>query len=216
MAHASLGFTYGLLGQPALSAESNKKAYELRDRASYREKLFITTTYEMQVTGNLEKARQTCELWFQTYPRDKVPYGFLGAMLYPAFGQYEKGVEAATRLVEIDPEFAIGYLQLAFNNQFAGHLEEAEHALQRASDRKLEIPELLIQRYDIAFLRGDQAGMEREVALGQKESGAEDMIADRQAFVWAYSGHLETAKSMAQRAADLNQQPDQRGRRALI
>ncbi len=58
--------------------------------------------------------------------------------------------------------------------------------------------------------------MDREVALGQKESGAEDMIADRQAFVWAYSGHLEKAKSMAQRAADLNQQPDQRGRKALI
>ena len=58
--------------------------------------------------------------------------------------------------------------------------------------------------------------MDREVALGQKESGAEDMIADRQAFVWAYSGHLEKAKSMAQRAADLNQQPDRRGRKALI
>jgi len=216
MAHASLGFTYGLLGQPALSAESNRKAYELRDRTSYREKFFITTTYELQVTGNLEKAKQTCELWLQTYPRDKVPYGFLGAQLYPTFGQYEKGVEAAKRLVEIDPDFPVGYLQLAFNNQFAGHLEEAEHALKQASDRKLEIPELLIQRYDVAFLRGDQAGMDREVALGQKESGAEDMIADRQAFVWAYSGHLEKAKSMAQRAADLNQQPDRRGRKALI
>ena len=146
----------------------------------------------------------------------KVPHGLLGACLYPTFGQYEKGVEVAKQLVEIDPDFPIGYLQLAFNNQFAGHLEEAENALQRASDRKLEIPELLIQRYDIAFLKGDQAGMDREVALGQKESGAEDMIADRQAFVLAYSGHLEKAKSMAQRAADLNQQPDQRGRKALI
>jgi tetratricopeptide (TPR) repeat protein len=216
MAHASLGLTYGFLGQPALSAESNRRAYELRDRASYREKFFITATYELQVTGNLEKAKQTCELWLQTYPRDKVPHGLLGAMLYPTFGQYEKGVEAAKQLVEIDPDFAIGYLQLAFNNQFAGHLEEAEHALQRASDRKLEIPELLIQRYDIAFLRGDQAGMDREVALGQTEPGAEDMIADRQAFVWAYSGHVEKANSMAERAADLNQPPDQRGRKALI
>jgi tetratricopeptide (TPR) repeat protein len=216
MAHASLGFAYGLLGQPALSAESNKTAYELRDRASDREKFFITATYELQVTGNLEKALQTCELWLHTYPREKGPHGLLGAFLYPTFGQYEKGAEVARQLVEIDPNFAIAYLQLAFNEQFAGHLGEAENALQRASDRKLEIPELLIQRYDIAFLKGDQAGMDREVAQGQKESGAEDMIADREAFVWAYSGHLEKAKSMAQRAADLNQQPDQRGRRALI
>jgi serine/threonine protein kinase len=55
MAYASLGFTYGLLGQPALSAENNKKAYELRDRASDREKFFIAATYETQVTGDLER-----------------------------------------------------------------------------------------------------------------------------------------------------------------
>ena len=61
MAHASLGFTYGLLGQPALAAESNTKAYELRDRASDLEKFYITATYDLQVTGNLERARETCE-----------------------------------------------------------------------------------------------------------------------------------------------------------
>ena len=58
--------------------------------------------------------------------------------------------------------------------------------------------------------------MDREAALGEKEPGAEDMIADRQAFVRAYSGQLNKAKSLAQRASDLNAQPDQRGRKALI
>ncbi len=216
MAYASLGFTYGLLGQPALSAESNTKAYELRDRASDREKFFISATYDLQVTGNLVRALQTCELWVHTYPREKNAHALLGAFLYPTFGKYEKGAEVAKQLVEIDPDFAIGYLQLAFNQQFAGHVEEAEKALQRAADRKLEIPELLIQRYDIAFLKGDRAAMDREVALGQKESGAEDMIADRQAFVSAYAGHVNKANTMAKRAADLNQQADQRGRKALI
>jgi eukaryotic-like serine/threonine-protein kinase len=95
MAYASLGFTYGLLGQPALSAESNKRAYELRDRASDREKFFIAATYETQVTGNLEKALKTCELWIQTYPREKNPYGILGAFVYPTFAQYDKGVDVA-------------------------------------------------------------------------------------------------------------------------
>jgi tetratricopeptide (TPR) repeat protein len=56
--------------------------------------------------------------------------------------------------------------------------------------------------------------MDREVALGQKEPGAEDMIAGRHALVLAYSGHLQEAKKMAQHAADLNQQPDQRGKKA--
>jgi serine/threonine protein kinase/tetratricopeptide (TPR) repeat protein len=216
MAYASLGFTYGLLGQPALSAENNKKAYELRDRASDQEKFFIVATYETQVTGDLEKALKTCELWMQTYPRDKHPHGILGAFVYPTLGKYDQGADVAKQLVQLDPDFPIGYLQAAFNSQFAGRLEEAEKILQQAQQRKLEIPELLIQRYDLAFLKGDKAWMHREAALGEKETGAEDMIAERQAFVWAYSGQLNKAKSLAQHASDLNAQPGQRGRKALI
>ena len=132
MAYASLGFTYGLLGQPALSAESNKKAYELRDRASDREKFFIVATYETQVTGDLEKALKTCELWIQTYPREKTPHGILGAFVYPTLGKYDKGADVAKQLVDLDPDFPIGYLQVAFNSQFAGRLQEAEKMLQRA------------------------------------------------------------------------------------
>jgi serine/threonine protein kinase len=216
MAHASLGFTYGLLGQFDLSADSNKKAYELRDRTSDREKYFIAATYETQVTGNLEKALQTCESWVQMYPREKPPHGILGAFIYPAFGRYDKGAEVARQLVELDPDFAVGYLQLAFNTQFAGRVDEAEKVLEQAGQRKLEIPEIVVQRYDVAFLKGDKTAMDRQAALGPKIPGAEDMIADRQAFVWAYSGQLQKAKSMTQQAADLNSQPDQRGRRALI
>jgi hypothetical protein len=122
----------------------------------------------------------------------------------------------AKQLVELDPDFPVGYLQLEFHNQYLGDLGEAEKVLQRAANRKLDMPEIAVQRYDLAFLKGDQAGMEREVARSQGEPGVEDMIADRQAFVWAYSGQLEKANLMAQRAADLDQQPYQRGRKALI
>jgi eukaryotic-like serine/threonine-protein kinase len=214
LAHAALGFTYGLLNQPALSAESNRKAYELRGRTSDREKYFITATYATQVTGNLEEALQTCESWAQAYPREESPRGILGAFVYPTLGKYEKGVEVDRQLVEINPDFAVGYLQLAFNNQFGGHLEEAEKVLQRAAQRKLEIPDLAAQRYDIAFLKGDQAGMDREAVLAQ--SAANDLVFDRQGFVLAYSGQLEKAKSMVRRAVDLNQEPDQQGKKALI
>jgi eukaryotic-like serine/threonine-protein kinase len=214
LAHAALGFTYGLLNQPALSAESNRKAYELRNRASDREKFFITATYETQVTGNLEEALKTGESWVQAYPREKPPHGILGAFVYPTFGKYEKGVEVAKQLVEIDPDFAIGYLQLAFNTQFAGRVDEAGKVLQRASERKLEIPELAAQRYDVAFLKGDQAGMDREETLAQP--AADDLVYDREGFVSAYAGHLKKAKLMAQRAESLNQEPDQRGKKALF
>jgi tetratricopeptide (TPR) repeat protein len=214
MAYASLGLAYGFLGEPALSAENTRKAFELRDRTSDRERFYITATYELQVTGNLEKALQTGELWLQAYPREKTPHGLLGAMVYPTLGKYEKGIEVARQLVEIDPDFPIGYLQLAFNTQFAGRVEDADNVLHRAAERKLEIPELAVQRYDVAFLKGDQAGMDREAALAR--SASDDLVYARQGFVLAYSGRLKEARLMSRRAVDLNQQPDQRGKRALF
>jgi hypothetical protein len=63
--------------------------------------------------------------------------------------------------------------------------------------------------------QGDLVGMDREAKLSMGKGGA-DMIVDRQAFVFAYSGHLQEAKKMARRAADLNQQPAEVGRKALI
>ena len=69
MAYASLGLAYSAVGESVLSAESTTRAWQLRDRVSDRERFFIDFTYDRQVTGNLEKAYQTLELWLQTYPR---------------------------------------------------------------------------------------------------------------------------------------------------
>jgi DNA-binding winged helix-turn-helix (wHTH) protein/Tfp pilus assembly protein PilF len=216
MAYASLGRIYYDIGESDLSAESASKAYRLRDRTSDAEKFFITASYDLDVTGNLEKAQQTCEAWAQTYPREMPPHGFLSGNIYPVFGRYEKGVEESKKAIELDPDFAIGYNILALSYQELDRLGEAENILQRASDRKLEIPDFLIDRYEIAFLKGDQAGMEREVALGQGRSGVEDLISDQEAFGLAYSGHLQQARRKSQRAVDMAQQSAERERAALF
>ncbi len=72
MAHSHLGRCYSNLGESELAAESATKAYELRDRASDREKFYIVLNYDRQVLGNLVKAQEAGELWIQTYPRDAV------------------------------------------------------------------------------------------------------------------------------------------------
>src|ERR1019366_10583891 len=77
VAHAALGLMYGDMGESGLSEESTSRAYQLGDRASDREKFFITASYELHVPGNLEKAQQTSELWARTYPRERLSHGFL-------------------------------------------------------------------------------------------------------------------------------------------
>jgi eukaryotic-like serine/threonine-protein kinase len=215
MAHASLGRMYSGIEEPALSEESIAKAYQLRDRTSDREKFFITANYDLQVTGNLEKAQQTCELWAQAYPRDALAHGLLGSMIYLPTGRYEKTVEETSQAIALDPDLAIHYAILALSYQYLDRLGEAENTLERASERHLEIPDFFVQRYDIAFLKGDKAGMERAAALSQGRPGAEDWVADHEASVLAYSGHVQQARRMSRRALDLAQPTSQPERTAL-
>jgi len=215
MAHAWVGRVYDDAGESALSAESTKTAFQLRDRTSDAERLFITASYNMQVTGNMEKAQQTCGAWAATYPRAVVPHDFLSGIIYPPFGKYEKGVEEAQKAIERDPDFAVGYLVLAYSYVYLNRLDEAENTLRRASERKLEMPDYFVLRYDIAFLKDDRAAMQQAVSLAQVKPGAEDWIADHQAFVYAYSGRLQEARRMSRQATELALQAAQRERAAL-
>lgn len=201
-AHAYLGRMYDDLGETALSAESTDKAYQFRERTSDAEKFLITASYDMQVTGNMERAEQTCELWIQSYPREMVPHSFLSGIIVPALGAYERGVEEGKQAIHLDPDFAIGYSVLAFDYEYLGRVDDAENVLQKASERNLEIPDYLIQRYDIAFLKGDSAGMQREVARARGKSGVQDWVSNHEAFALAYVGHLQQARGASRTAVD--------------
>src|SRR5215469_7365270 len=159
MAYASLGRMYADVNEMALSSESARKAYELRNRTSDREKFWITAAYDTQVTENLERAQQTCEAWIATYPRDAFPHSFLGGLIYPVLGKFEAATEEARRAIEIDPDFAPAYHILAARLRNRDRLADAEEAITRASQRRLDSPEIQLERYDIAFLKSDLAGM---------------------------------------------------------
>jgi eukaryotic-like serine/threonine-protein kinase len=214
MAYAHLGLTYSAIGESVLSMRSTSNAYQLRERATDREKFFIVVNYDRSVTRNLEKAQQTCELWAQTYPRDTNPHALSSGFIYQGSGKYKESIEGAKQAIALDPDFTFAYVNLAYSYFYLDRLREAEDTIQRASARKLEIPEFLVLRYYIAFLRGDKAGMDREVALSQRESGAEDWIAHSEALGLARSGQLQLARSLSRHAVDLAQQAGNRERAA--
>jgi DNA-binding winged helix-turn-helix (wHTH) protein len=216
LAYAALGRMYGDVGESDLSADSTSKAYELRNRVSEREKFFISASYDLQVTGNMEKAQQTCELWAQAYPRDAIPHAFLSGVIYPITANYEKAIEESYKVIALDPDFVVGYWNLAYSYQYLGRLAEAEETLHRAVGRKLEIPDFLVQRYDIAFLKGDIAVMQQAAAVAQGKSGAEDWISEHEAFALAYPGRLQQSRRMSRHAEELAQQAGQREEAALF
>ena len=214
-AYAALGRMYGDIGEAGLSAVNTGKAYQLRDHASEQEKFFISLSYDLQVTGDLQKGQQTCALWVQAYPRAWVPHGLLSGDIYPATGQREEAVEEAKVALGLDPGFSIGYLNLAIDYMALDHMNEAENTLRRASEHKLEIPDFFVLRYVIAFLKGDKVGMARESALARERRGMDDWMSNSEGFVLAYSGHLEAARKMSQLAADLARKTERRDTEAL-
>jgi tetratricopeptide (TPR) repeat protein len=216
VAYAALGLMHGSYGESDLATENTSKAYELRNRASDNEKFFITAYYDGRATGNQEKARQTCEAWTQTYPREVVPHTFLAGFIYPVLGDDENAVEEGKKALQLRPDFAVAYSQLASNYARLERVEDAEKIIQQAADRKLEDPAFIVRRFEIAFLKGNRAGMEREVALAQRNPGAEDWVSYQEAFALAYTGHLQEARRMSRRAADLAQQSGHRERAALF
>ncbi len=163
MAHAALGRNYDSLGAPELAAQSIATAYELRDRVSERENLFITFNYYRQVPRNLELARQTLESWVQKYPGEVLPHGFLSGLTSPGTGHHEKAAAEGQMAIELDPDFAIGYYNVAFAYLYLNRVSEAEALLGKASERKIDAIHFSLLRYFIAFLRGDKEAMAREV-----------------------------------------------------
>jgi tetratricopeptide (TPR) repeat protein len=214
MAYAMLGHAYGEMGESDLSAEYLGKAYALRDHASDAEKFFIAVSYDLRTTGNLEDARQTIEAWSQTYPREAMGPGLLGSFVYPVFGKFEKAIEESQKSIDLNPDISFAYFNLAASYINLVRLGEAEKTLLLASKRKLETSDSWILPYEIAFLKGDRAGMERASAAGQARSGLDSVIPYYEAFTLAYYGRLQQARAMSQRAVDFAQQSGQREKAA--
>jgi serine/threonine protein kinase len=214
MAYAFMGLDYSNLGESVLANESTSKAYQLRDRASDRERFFITTLYDRQVTGNLEKEQQTLQLWAQTYPRDRDAHGLQSGFASQGTGHYEKSIEQANIALGIDPDFVHGYVNAAYDYFYLGRWLETEEAVQKASKYKDEFPELLLLQYYLAFVNGDRAGMDRVASLARGKLGVEDWMLHAESLVQARSGRVQAATRLSRRALDMAQQTGQRERAA--
>ena len=197
-AYASLGVMYGNLGQASLSAENIKKAYALRDRVSEHEKYRIAALYYTNVTGELEQAIQVYELWAKSYPQDLVPHGNLGA-IYSELGQNEKGLTEDQEALRLEPTVT-GYGNLAVDYLELNRPDDTRKTIEQAQERKLDGDPLHWAIYRLAFLKGNAAEMERQVAWAAGKPGSEDRLLSYQSDSEAYYGRLVKARDFSRRA----------------
>ena len=200
IAYEALGIEYGNMGQATAAAENGKKAYDLRDRVSEREKYRITAYYFNDVEGDIEKGAQTYEMWAKSYPRDSVPPGNLGVD-YSLLGQWDKAIPEGEAAMRIEPMITI-YGNLAGWYTYVGRLKDAHDLLAQAQQKGLDGILLRNDDYGLAFLEGNDAAMERDVAWAAGRPGEEDQMLNNHADTMAYRGQMQKARDLSRRAVD--------------
>jgi len=201
MAYAWVAFDYMTLNEWGRVPEFARKAYELREKVSERERFFIEGDYHFGVTGELEKAAQTAELWQQTYPKDYLSYIELG-WISVFLGNWERSLEEFREALRLEPNNAFNYLNVGIAYMALNRLDEAEAVYKQLEERKLENELLLLNRYWLAFLKGDAAQMARLVSAAMGKPGTEDVLLARQADTEGWHGKLKNAHELTGRAMD--------------
>jgi len=184
-----------------LAAEASQKAYELRDRVSERERLFISAGYYDNVTGELEKYLEMLELWKRTYPRAAQPHNNL-AYKYNELGQFDKALEEAREAIRLNPNSASGYSLLAGAFVGLNRFDEAQEIIGQALAQKLETTIMHRTLYKIAFVRGDATTMQQQIEW-TKGKPDEYVAQNWQAETSAFLGQLRKAKEFSNRAFEL-------------
>ncbi|MBV9670122.1 MAG: hypothetical protein JOZ43_04125, partial [Acidobacteriales bacterium] len=201
MAHATLGIGYNNVGEFALARQNMRKAFDLSDRVSEKERLHIAANYH-NVMGQTQEAVADLEMYRDTYPRDFVPYVNLGAIYDDEFGELEKGADSFRRAIEIDPTVTFPYTNLISTYMLLGRLDEAKAVLQAATAHGIGGNVLHRGALAIATHEHDEATIAREIQFLQGSPGGQRMLRGRLWGQTLQAGKLAEAEKMKRLRAD--------------
>ncbi len=204
MAHARIGVHYFNQKEVETSKPYIQKAYDLRDRVSERERLYIAEKYYNYITGELDKAGETLQTWSKLYPDDFVPHNNL-SINFRILGRNEEALQESLEAVRLRPDNTAGRTNVISNFIALSRFDEAEQA--RKELEKINPDHLIVHfaGFYLSAVRGDQAGMEREVQWARGRPEEADFTAIRGAHAMQ-RGKAKEAEDLAKRAAELFKQ----------
>jgi tetratricopeptide (TPR) repeat protein len=204
LALALLSGTYANTGQPALAPEWSRRAFELRDRVSERERYFISFRYYRDATQAWDSALELAQSWTAAYPRESFAFNSLGLSAW-MLGQHQQSIAPLRESIRLDPKFisAVSNLMTTFTslNQF----DDARKALDDARAAGLEHIEIRRVAYILALIANDTRNMSRELdgALATAES---PLASNWQPRVSAFGGHIQRAHDEFRRSVAVTTQ----------
>jgi DNA-binding winged helix-turn-helix (wHTH) protein/tetratricopeptide (TPR) repeat protein len=215
MAYLYLGQSYAVLGEYGRRDGPIRKAFELRERASERERFEIVSAFHQVVTYQSDQAIQNCELWEQSYPSDVRPHSILG-FNNGALAKYERSAEEFRKAMELDPAKALPYAGLMIDLMALNRFAEARGVYEQAQARKVEAGEVQRIRYLLAFVESDAAMMAKLADSLSKQPGYEGRVLWEESRAAAYFGRLDVARELSRRSTEKALLEKDRGTAAVI
>jgi serine/threonine protein kinase/tetratricopeptide (TPR) repeat protein len=213
-AYEQLGLMLWDSGQPEKGNANLTKAFELRGRASEREKLHIESLYYQLATGDLDKAIEIFQQWIGSYPRDPIARENL-AVCYVTQGQLDKALNLILDARRLDPDSVITLGNIANQYLDLDRYDDARKAIAEAYSLKLDNDSLHIYAYVLDFIASDARGMADEGSWFEAHPDAKHEFFELEADTAAYYGHLQKAREMTKRAADAADRTDNKESSAL-
>ncbi len=199
-AYGDMAINYSANREYGLAAEAARKAFELRERVSEREKLYIAYAYYTRATGEIDKAIEAMELCKQTYPRDEDCYANQ-AFRHNLIGQSDKAVEEYREAIRLNPGAGLTRSLLASALLRLNRFEEAKEMHGQAAALKFDDSGLHRDLYSIAFIQGDPAAMQQQVDWGSARPGEYNHLI-WQAGAAVFAGQLQKSRDFSSRAAE--------------
>ena len=213
-AQRQLGRVYSNLREIGQAAEYASRAYELRDRVSEQERFWILDLYDDVVTGDVASRIQALELWKRTYPRSEPPRINL-ANQYIVIGQFDKAVTEATEALQLNPSTIFPYSNLALAYRGLNRYEEAKEILEKAIAQNLDGGTVRRALYQIAFIQGDAAAMQRHVEATKGDPEGYRMLS-LQGQAAQFSGQVRKGRELLRSAIAMAQRGNFNDNAALI
>jgi DNA-binding winged helix-turn-helix (wHTH) protein/Tfp pilus assembly protein PilF len=208
LAYGSLAAVYRNLGETELSRQNAIRAFASKDRVTDFERLSIEAWYQIYATENLEQAAEIFEVERKTYPVSSRNLNDLG-VIYGSLGRFDKEIDIDRESLRNGSSAAATYGNLAVSLMALGRFDEADNVLLEASKTTPPSDYLLQVSYWRAFLRGDDAEMQRLLLQSSSVSAAQSLLLSEQANTEAYYGHLRKSRELALNAAALLQKQGQ-------
>jgi eukaryotic-like serine/threonine-protein kinase len=213
MAHARLAAVYSNVGEEDKSLEQARKAFDLRERVSDRERFYITDHY-YTANGDIEKDKENLELAVKAYPNDSTAFGNLALEYNLYYADFAKAIAIANECARLEPNAPFGYFHAALAYMALGRVEEARSILKRAVDAKAD--NLFVHQglFELAFLSGDNAGMQQELKWSEGKP-SEYLLLNEATSVAAARGQIRKAGELMQRSVQVTERLGFKGTTAV-